>query len=104
MRSGQDATPILDGHPLALGDVLTGPPTSIFSNGRVKGWSPCGRWIYLGWVGIVALDQAAWCTDIEASKFARLYRPVVSNRWESEAIGWGLAPAAAIAGVLERVA
>ena len=97
-------TPTIDGIPVALGDVVTGPPAGPFSNGRVKGWSPCGQWVYIAWLGVVPLRHAAWCTDIEASKFARLYRPVVSNRWESEAVAWGFAPAAAIAGVLERVA
>ena len=90
-------TPILDGHPVALGDVLTGPQTGPVSNGRVKGWSPCGQWVYVGWLGVVPLHHAAWCCDIEASKFARLYRPVQENRWESEAVCWGFAPAAAIA-------
>ena len=99
-----DATPTIDGIPVRLGDVLSGPQTGPFSNGRLKGWSPCGQWVYIAWLGVVPLRHAAWCTDIEASKFARLYRPVVSNRWESEAVAWGFAPAAAIAGVLERVA
>ena len=97
-------TPTIDGIPVALGDVVTGPPAGPFSNGRVKGWSPCGQWVYIAWLGAVPLRHAAWCTDIEASKFARLYRPVVSNRWESEAIAWGFAPREAIAGVMGRVA
>ena len=97
-------TPVIDGHPVALGDVLAGPQTGPFSNGRLKGWSPCGGWLYVGWLGVVPVHQAAWCCDIDASKFARLYRPVQENRWESEAIGWGFAPREAIAGVLERVA
>ena len=95
-------TPVIDGIPVRLGDVLTGPPAGPFSNGRVKGWSPCGRWVYVGWLGVVALDQAAWACDLDASKFARLYRPVQENRWESEAIGWGFAPGDAIAGALQR--
>jgi hypothetical protein len=97
-------TPTIDGIPLALGDVLTGPACGPFSNGRIKGWSTCGRWVYVGWLGVIHVRYAAWCCDIEASKFARLYRPVKENRWESEAIAWGFAPADAIAGVLERVA
>ena len=97
-------TPTIDGHPVALGDVLSGPPTSIFSNGRIKGWSPCGEWLYIAWLGVVHVRHAGWCRDIEASKFARLYRPVKENRWESEAVAWGFAPREAIAGVLERVA
>ena len=97
-------TPTIDGHPVRLGDVLTGPQTGPFSNGRVKGWSPCGQWVYVGWLGVVPLHQAAWACDIEGTHFARLYRPVKENRWESEAVNWGFAPAAAIAGVLERVA
>ena len=97
-------TPTIDGIPVRLGDVLSGPQTGPFSNGRLKGWSPCGQWVYIAWLGVVPLRHAAWCTDIEASKFARLYRPVVSNRWESEAIAWGFAPRDAIEGVLERVA
>ena len=85
------AAPTIDGIPVALGDVMTGPQTGIFSNGRLKGWSPCGRWLYVAWLGIVPITQAAWCTDIEASKFARLYRPVAENRWDSEVIAWGFA-------------
>ena len=45
-------TPAIDGIPLALGDVLTGPPAGIFSNGRIKGWSPCGQWLYVAAVNI----------------------------------------------------
>jgi hypothetical protein len=87
---------VIDGCPVALGDVLSGPQTGPFSNGRVKGWSPCGRWVYVAWLGVVPVHQAQWCADIEGSAFARLYRPVEGNRWDAEAIAWGFAPREAI--------
>jgi hypothetical protein len=89
-----DATPTIENCPVQLGDVVTGPQTGPFSNGRVKGWSPCGQWLYVAWLGVVAVADCQWCPDIEASHFARLYRPVDANRWHSEAIGWGFAPQA----------
>jgi hypothetical protein len=90
------AAPAIDDCTVALGDVLSGPKTGLFSNGRVKGWSPCGQWVYVAWLGCVPLHQAQWCDDIEASHFARLYRPVTENRWDSEALGWGIAPPEAL--------
>jgi hypothetical protein len=92
-----DATPTIDGCPVSLGDVLTGPQTGIFSNGRVKGWSPCGNWVYVAWLGVVPIRDLEWCCGIEDSRFARLYRPVAENRWESEAIKWNFAPREAVA-------
>ena len=86
------AAPTIDGVAIRLGDVLTGPQTGPFSNGRVKGWSPCGQWLYVAWLGVIPVASAAWCTDIEASAFSRLYRTVESNRWQSEAIAWNFAP------------
>jgi hypothetical protein len=87
----------IDNIPVNLGDVVSGPAVGGFTNGRVKGWSPCGQWLYLGWLGVIHVDQAQWCTDIESSAFARLYRPVGENRWESEAIAWNFAPKEAVA-------
>jgi hypothetical protein len=86
------AAPVIDGCPVALGDVLNGPQVGPFKNGRVKGWSPCGRWLYVAWLGCVPVSSAAWCNDIEASRFARLYLPVAENRWDSEVLGWGIVP------------
>ena len=91
------ATPMIDGCPVQLGDVLTGPSDGIFSNGRVKGWSPCGQWLYIAWIGVVPTSSAAWCEDTESSHFARLYSPVQENRWQSEAIAWNFAPKEAVA-------
>jgi hypothetical protein len=92
-----DATPTIDGCPVALGDVLAGPQAGPFTNGRLKGWSPCGRWLYVAWLGVIPIAEAAWCEGIEESKFARLYRPVAENRWQSEAIAWNFAPKEALA-------
>ncbi len=90
-------TPTVKGIPVKLGDVLTGPPSGLFTCGRIKGWSPCGRFIYTGWLGVVPVDSAGWCCDLEESRFARLYKPATENLWESEAIGWGMAPAELLA-------
>jgi hypothetical protein len=87
---------VIDDCTVALGDVLSGPQTGPFSNGRVKGWSPCGRWVYVAWLGVIPLHQAQWCDGLEESHFARLYRPVAENRWDSEALGWGIAPPQAL--------
>jgi hypothetical protein len=81
--------PMIDGCPVALGDLVSGPSCGPFSNGRVKGWSPCGGWLYVGWLGVVAIDRAAWACDLEGTAFARLYRPVTSNQWgEAVSQGW----------------
>ena len=82
--------PMIDGCAVSLGDVVTGPQSGPFSNGRVKGWSPCGGYLYVGWLGVVPIEKAQWCCDLEESKFSRLYRPVAENRWESEAVSWGM--------------
>ena len=96
-QTAAPATPMIDGCPVQLGDVVTGPQTGTFSNGRVKGWSPCGDWLYVGWLGCIPTRAAAWCEDIESSHFARLYSPVQENRWQSEAIAWNFAPKEAVA-------
>jgi hypothetical protein len=97
IASAMDSTPAIENCPVALGDVVSGPPAGIFTNGRVKGWSPCGQWLYVAWLGVIPIDQAQWCNEIEGSKFARIYRPVTENRWQSEAIAWGFAPKEALA-------
>jgi hypothetical protein len=81
-----DAT--INAIPVQLGDVVSGPATGGFTNGRVKGISPCGQWLYIGWLGVVAIADCHWATDIDATKFARLYRPVAENRW-TEAVTMG---------------
>lgn len=80
----------IDNVPVQLGDVVSGPPTGGgFCTGRVKGISPCGQWLYVGWLGVVALADCQWATDIASTKFARLYRPVADNRWgEAVSMGW----------------
>lgn len=82
--------PMIDGCTVALGDVISGPSAGPFSNGRVKGWSPDGKFLYVGWLGIVPIEKAEWCCDLDESKFARLYRPVTENRWGCEAVRWGM--------------
>jgi hypothetical protein len=91
------APPTIDNIPVALGDVVSGPPAGPFTNGRLKGWSPCGRFLYVGWLGVVPTDSAGWCCDLKESHFARLYRPATENLWVSEAICWDFAPKEALA-------
>ena len=71
-----------------LGGLLEG----FTGNGaRVKGWSPCGNFLYIGWAGVVPATSCSWVTDIASTKFARRYRPVSHNRWFEEAVAWGFA-------------
>lgn len=80
---------VINDIPVQLGDVVAGPAVGGFSNGRVKGISPCGGFLYVGWLGVVPVADCQWATDIASTKFARLYRAVTENRWpEAIAYGW----------------
>jgi hypothetical protein len=75
--------------PVNLGDVVSGPVVGIFTNGRVKGISPDGTMLYVGWLGVVKVAECQWATDLSDTKFARLYRAVTDNRWsEAISLGW----------------
>lgn len=85
------AGPTVDGCPVQLGDVVSYPEIGgCFSNGRVKGWSPCYQWLYVAWVGVIRAEHCHHCGDIAGSKFARIYQPQTENRW-IDALEWGLA-------------
>jgi hypothetical protein len=81
--------PVIDGIPVRLGDIVTGPEAGCMEAGRVRGWSPDGRSLYVGWLGVVRLEDVRWCTVLPIAAFPRLYRPVRSNQW-GEAVAWGL--------------
>lgn len=82
----------IDNVPVRLGDVVSGPAVGGFTNGRVKGVSPDGTMLYIGWLGVVKIEDCQWATDIKETKFARLYRAVTENRWgEAVQHGWAAA-------------
>ena len=83
--------PAIGGIPLCLGDIVIGPEAGPMTAGRVKGWSPSGDLVYVGWLGVVPLASLEWCSDLATAQFPGLYRPVVANRW-GEAIALGLVP------------
>ena len=83
--------PTIDNTPLQLGDVLRYPTQGgIFTNGRLKGWSPCGRWLYVAWCGVIEASLCEFEDSLAASQFARLYNPVRVNCWLT-AVAWGSA-------------
>jgi len=97
--------PILDNRPINLGDILIYAPGTaqalevlIEDGALVKGWSPCGQFVYLGWAGIVPLADCSWADPQTAPPLERLYKVPTENKWE-EAVKWGLAKDAIARGV-----
>lgn len=83
--------PTIDSCSVQLGDIVSFPQIGgCIDNGRVKGWSPDHRWLYVAWVGVIDAKQCHHYGDIAGSQFARIYKPVASNRW-IDALDWGLA-------------
>lgn len=68
--------------PVQLGDVVSGPDVGCFTNGRVKGISPDGTMLYVGWLGIVKTKDCQWATELKETQFARLYRVVTEDQWD----------------------
>ena len=82
--------PTIDSIPVQLGDVVRFPTVgNTFDNGRIKGWSPCGTWLYVSWVGVIATALCKFEQGIDSSAFVRIYPAVRSNQWGT-AEDWGL--------------
>lgn len=68
---------------IQLGTILAASnANTLFNAGRVRGISPDGSQVILGWLGVVpatALEPAN--PDTEGYQFAALYRPVTVNEW-----------------------
>jgi len=75
-----------DNTPINLGDILSAPKqNTIFTTGRVRGWSPDGSMVILGWLGAVPRDSLRVADpDTCDSRFAALYRPATENQWGNE--------------------
>lgn len=79
--------PTIDGIEVELGDIVScdlfsGLAAQYASATRVKGWSPCGRYLYLSWVSVVPTDACRWVYSIKDRRFCLLYKPETENRWE----------------------
>jgi len=80
-----DAKAMIDNIPVNLGDVVSAPAVGIFTNGRVKGISPDGTMLDVGWLGVVPASDCQWATDLKETQFARLYRVATENQWDEPA-------------------
>lgn len=78
--------PMVQGIHVELGDVVAGPGAGFIDAGRVKGWSEDGNWLYVGWLGVVAVEQVQWVEDLAVARFPLLYRPATKNQWTSQSI------------------
>lgn len=99
------SNPILEGKPIALGDFLCYNPggaqalAAITSEGTmVKGWSPCLKFVYLGWAGVVPLADCTWADAEKIAPVQRLYKAPTANQWD-QAVRWGLIRDAKVRGI-----